>query len=110
MIADMINKVRADHGRPPFYQWNSAENAFCSEHSNWMARSGRFDHAPGYLLNGKREAIGECGFCESYDIAMSTLLRDMECSPKHLSVLLSPNIAYGFIVANYRGYLTIRGW
>lgn len=107
-----INEYRRANGKPIIFIWDGLMSSFCKEHCWAMAREGYIYHAPDYYLNGWSEVVYECSY-NGEDIngmARRIIFEHLNDSPGHRRILLeSTEMAYAFVINNWKLYLTIRG-
>jgi hypothetical protein len=103
----LLNRERTKR-RLPYARWNQELWHGCKNHSNYMLRTKRLVHAPVAELPSGGECI--CGGKGHH--SPQTIVKSWMNSPRHKTLILSPNIrshAVAISDSKYGTYATWRG-
>jgi hypothetical protein len=108
----VINDYRKANGKEIIWAWDGLVSHFCKEHCWAMAREGHIYHAADYYLGPWKEAVLECSYNGEHirDLARKIMFEWINSSEGHRDIVLnSEDLAFAYIIHDWKLYLCIRG-
>jgi len=112
MMQSAINDYRRARGKGAIQWFDGLVSHYCTEHCWAMARAGHLYHAENHYLNGWGEAIFMADYNgeDIYSYGKQILFGCFDLSPGHRGIVLDSNeLAFGYIVHDWKIWICVRG-